>query len=320
MQNVFRTALKAAKSDASVLILGETGVGKEVVAGFIHSSSKRSKKTFKSVNCAAIPEELLESEFFGYSEGSFTGASKNGKTGLLTEASGGTLFLDEIGELPLRMQSKLLRFLQDGKFMPVGGHAEIEADVRIIAATNLPKEQLMTHTNFRQDLFYRLSVIPINIPPLRKRRNDIIPLIHHFVRQFNVKYEMDIHIPAKLIKRLHLYDWPGNVRELKNFIERLVILADTDDVGEEEIELMLNLPDTPQKSDSRSADNLRSDTGTEVSVERLIPFRDALHQLEDILFHRAYAESGSILQAAKLLGIHPSTIHRKLKSNSLRIR
>ncbi len=211
MQQVIRLGWKAAATSSPVLIWGETGVGKEIMAALIHQLSARSAKPFVAINCASIPDELLEAELFGYEEGSFTGAKRSGKKGLLEEAHEGTLLLDEIGELPLKMQSKLLRFLQEGNFQKIGSNKTQAVDVRILCATNLTMDQLMNSKQFRQDLFYRIAVIPVFIPPLRDRQEDIPPLILHFIQIFNTKYKTDIKLPAKLMNRLYTYEWPGNV-------------------------------------------------------------------------------------------------------------
>jgi len=214
--------LKAAPSSAPVLITGENGTGKEVVAKAVHLNSLRAEEPFIAINCAAIPEELIESEIFGYEKGAFTGANSR-KRGKFELADGGTIFLDEIGDMSLRMQSKILRVLQESKFQRVGGETEAEADVRVIAATNKDLESEISAGRFRRDLFYRLNVIPLSIPPLRKRKDDVPLLIDYFIKMFGNKsgrLEMD----ENAVNILTNYDWPGNVRELKNIIERFSIL------------------------------------------------------------------------------------------------
>jgi len=321
MQQVLRTARKIAKTDSSVMIWGETGVGKEIIAQIIHQSSNRSNKPFVALNCAAIPDELLESELFGYEEGSFSGARNSGKKGLVEEASGGTIFLDEVGELPMRMQSKMLRFLQEGKIMKIGGHNLIEVDVRIISATNLALKQLMDKLNFRQDFFYRLSVIPIYLPPLRERRDDIIPLIRHFTNQFNIKYKKDVYIPAKLMSHLYHYNWPGNIRELRNFIERLIALAESREVSEDDFNHMLHLEEeirAPEVVNDKKTKRISELPENDSDIE-MMPLALAIQNLEGIMIKKAYEQSRSIVKAAKLLGINPSTIHRKLKKKVIHL-
>ena len=220
----FRTllsrAVTAAKTDATVLIRGENGVGKEGFAKLIHQASPRRNRPFITVNCAAIPEALIESELFGYEEGSFTGARKGGKLGKFELAQGGTLFLDEVGDMPLIMQSKLLRVLQGGEIEKVGREENVAVDVRIVAATNQPLEELIEQRRFRADLYYRLNVVPLSIPPLRERQGDILPLAYHFLDRYNERYQKSAVISRGAAQALLSYDWPGNVRQLKTASSR----------------------------------------------------------------------------------------------------
>ncbi|HQG66950.1 MAG: sigma 54-interacting transcriptional regulator [Smithella sp.] len=313
MQQVIRLGWKAAATSSPVLIWGETGVGKEIMASLIHQLSDRKDKPFIAINCASIPDDLLEAELFGYEEGSFTGAKRSGKKGLLEEAHEGTLFLDEIGELPLKMQSKLLRFLQEGNFKKIGSNKTQAVDVRILCATNLTMDQLMNSKHFRQDLFYRLAVIPVFIPPLRDRQEDIQPLILHFIQIFNAKYKTDIKLPEKLMNRLYAYEWPGNVRELKNVIERMAIMHASQELSEEDLELVLNI-------NPRQDSSVRDLPAPEPAMPVLPPsLPKAMEQFEEKWIRQAYQMTGSIVGAAKLLGINPSTIHRKLKKGILRL-
>ncbi|TVQ12795.1 MAG: sigma-54-dependent Fis family transcriptional regulator [Bacteroidetes bacterium] len=225
MLEILQKIEQIAASDAPVLITGETGTGKELIARAVHDVSNRSSAPFICVNCAAIPEALFESELFGHEKGAFTGAiaTKKGKFEL---AQKGTLFLDEIGELPLNMQVKLLRAIQEKSIERVGGSNSIKLDIRIITATNLNLELQVKDSKFRSDLFYRLNVFPIELPPLRKRRNDIPHLLNYFLNKYNAKYHSNINtIPNKIISELKLYDWPGNIRELENIVERAVITS-----------------------------------------------------------------------------------------------
>ena len=302
MKRVIEVAVRAGKFDSPVFLWGESGVGKEMIAKVIHQAGNRSSGPFVGVNCSAIPSELLESEFFGYEEGAFTGAKKGGRKGLFDEAEKGTLFLDEISELPLGMQSKLLRVLQENEYMRIGSNKAIAADVRIIASTNLSREQLADGSNFRRDLFYRLSVIPIRIPPLKERRDDILPLIRFFLKRLNLKYCSNVRISNSLIPRLYNYDWPGNVRELKNFIERLLVVASSEEVGDAEYDLVNQLEMMKSPGDVE-----------DISIARLMPLKQAIERVEEILFKRAYQESGSIEKTAELLDINPSTIYRRIK-------
>ncbi|MDD5168271.1 MAG: sigma 54-interacting transcriptional regulator [Syntrophales bacterium] len=314
MQQVMSMGWKAAATASPVLIWGETGVGKEIVASYIHQTCDRANKPFVAINCASIPDELLESELFGYEEGSFTGAKRSGKQGLLEEAHGGTLFLDEIGELPLKMQSKLLRFLQEGKFKRIGGNKMQQVDVRILSATNLTADQLLNSKHFRQDLFYRISVIPIFVPPLRDRKEDIPPLVMNFIKQFNMKYDTEIKIPPKLMNRLYGYEWPGNVRELKNVIERIAILYASKELSEEDLELALHIK--PQEAPVSQEISPVPEPTPEILPSSL---KEATAMFEENLIRQTYKATGSILKAAKTLGIDPSTIHRKLKKGNIHV-
>ncbi|PKN17262.1 MAG: transcriptional regulator [Deltaproteobacteria bacterium HGW-Deltaproteobacteria-6] len=309
MKRVAQVAVKAGKFDSPVFLWGESGVGKEMIAKMIHQSGNRSQGPFVGVNCSAIPSELLESEFFGYEEGAFTGAKKGGRKGLFDEAEKGTLFLDEISELPLGMQSKLLRVIQEHEYMRVGSNKTIPTDARIIASTNLSRDQLVDGVGFRRDLFYRLSVVPIHIPPLRDRRDDILPLIRFFLKTLNLKYGTNIRITNSLIPRFYHYDWPGNVRELKNVIERLLVVAGSDEVGDAEYDLVnqLEMKKTPEQEE-------------DISIARLMPLKEAMEKVEEILFKRAYQESGSIEKTAELLGVNPSTIYRKINKGRVRLK
>ena len=276
---------KAAKFDSPVLIYGESGVGKEVVARLIHNLSKRNKNPFVAINCASIPETLLESELFGYKKGAFTGAYET-KKGLLEIANGGTVFFDEICDLPLSLQAKLLRAIETHSFIPIGSTKEEKVDVRIISATNKDLKKLTQEGKFREDLYYRLNVFPIYIPPLRERKEDIEVLIKHFLKIYSKKFNRKYEIKEEAIEILKNYRWPGNVRELENLIERLVILSENGIIDEKII---------PE----------------EIKMEK--EFVD-LKKMEYNFLKKVIEEcEGDIKKAAKKLGIHPSTIYRKLK-------
>lgn len=302
IDRLLNISLRAAKTDSSIFLTGESGVGKEEFAKFIHRNSKREDQPFISINCAAIPSELIESEIFGYEEGSFTGARKGGKKGLFEEANRGTVFLDEIGEMSLQMQSKLLRVLQENSFMRIGGNKSIKIDVRYICATNLTAEQLADKEKFRQDLYYRLRVVPIHIPSLRERRDDIFPLIQHFLKHFNDKYERKINISKKVMMMMFEYNWPGNVRELKNLIERLVVLAEGDMINESEYGIAAELGKMNNGEAKHSG----------IQVTRLMNLNEAYKILDEMMIRRALKEHDTIIKAAEALGIAPSTIHRKI--------
>jgi two-component system NtrC family response regulator len=235
MQTVFRRVEKLAGTAATVLITGESGTGKELAARALHALSRRSTAPFVAVNCAAIPETLVESEFFGAEKGAFTGADRV-RSGKFEAADHGTLFLDEIGELPLSLQPKLLRAIQEGSFSRVGGTQEIRTDVRIVAATNRNLHEEVRHGRFREDLYYRLDVVSVAMPPLRERREDIPALVGHFVARAERRHGVRVRpFPSPLMRRLVEYSWPGNVRELANAVERLVLLSDDGTVREEDV-------------------------------------------------------------------------------------
>jgi Nif-specific regulatory protein len=229
MADVHRLMEKVSKSRATVLLLGESGTGKTLIARIIHESSPRSEMPFVKLNCAAIPENLLEAELFGYEKGAFTGADR-AKAGRIEEARGGTLFLDEIGEMSLLMQTKLLRFLQEKEFERLGSNQTKEADVRIISATNLTLTQAIAEGRFRQDLYYRLNVFPIRVPSLRDRVEDVELLLAHFMRKFSVEYRKTLTPAPETLALLTAYEWPGNVREMENLIERLAIVTESGEI------------------------------------------------------------------------------------------
>ena len=308
MEKIILTASKVAKTNSSVFLVGESGVGKEIVARLIHNTSPRKDKPFIAINCAAIPSELLESELFGYDEGTFTGGKRNGRKGLLSQANGGTIFLDEIGELSIKMQSKLLRVIQDNGFIRLGGNEFIPIDVRYLSATNLTKKELKNNNIFRQDLYYRLSVLPIYIPPLRERKKDILPLVNYFLESYNHKYNSNIRLSREVLEHLYKQNWPGNVRELKNLIERLIILSDKD---------KLNMNDFFSINNYGKEKSLDENLG--IIIKKIIPLKDAHLLLEDTIINKAIMDCGSIVKAAKALNIAPSTIYRKINRGEIEI-
>jgi two-component system response regulator AtoC len=232
MQPIRDLVAKVAVTNTTVLLRGESGVGKEVVARALHQGSPRAAKQFLKVNCAALPGELLESELFGHEKGSFTGAYRQ-KPGKFEAADGGTLLLDEIGEMPLRLQAKLLHVLQDGEFSRVGGEKIIDTDVRVIAATNRDLESALRAHQFREDLYYRLNVIEVRIPPLRERREEIPVMVDYFLRKFNLQFARTVEVPQETVRVFMEYHWPGNLRELENNIKRIVVLGSARTVQQE---------------------------------------------------------------------------------------
>jgi len=308
MKWVVSTAIKAAKADSPVFIFGESGAGKEVVANLIHSSGDRNKRPFVGVNCSAIPSELLESELFGYEEGAFTGARRGGKKGLLEEASDGTIFLDEITEIPLQMQSKLLRVLEEQEFRRVGSILKIPLKARIVSASNMNNEELADSSKFRRDLFYRLNVIPIYVPPLRERRDDIFPLTRFFLKNINIKYNTSIKFSLHLMAKFYNYNWPGNVRELKNMVERLVVMAEKDEVDVQDYRLLSKFEQKKEPFEDG-----------DISISKMMSLKTAHKILDEILIKKAMKETGKVSKAARLLGINPCTIFRKIKSENIRL-
>lgn len=298
MINVLEMAKKVAKVDTTVILLGETGVGKEEVAKYIHKNSERCNKNFIKINCGAIPEHLMESEFFGYEKGSFTGANKEGKTGLFEMCNNGNLFLDEVGELPLDMQVKLLRVLQESEITRIGGTKTIKIDVRIIAATNRDLKKMVDEKLFRKDLYYRLNVIPITVLPLRKRKKDIKPLLMYFLSKFNKKYNFNKSITCAAMDYLYQYEWPGNVRELRNIIERTVIMCTGNKILRDDLTVTMF-------SNYNVAD-------PDISNEHF-SLREAVENLENVLIESSFEKYGNVRSAAKELGIDASTFVRKRK-------
>ena len=287
---------KVAKTNASVLIHGESGTGKELVAFAIHEQSNRKHKEFVAVNCGAIPESLMESLLFGYEEGAFSGARKNGQHGLLETANEGTLFLDEAGEMPLAMQAKILRTLQNFKIRRVGSNNPIQLDVRIIAASNKNLREQVDKGTFREDLFYRLDVIPLFIPPLRERLDDIPLLVHFFLDQYNRENNCNISISKELLKTFCNYHWPGNIRELKNFIEYGICFCENDLLTSEIFETRFAFANKTKQIEN--------------------PYKLSLQTNKEIL-KELLNNYGSSLSAKKMiaqqLGISLATLYRQLK-------
>lgn len=299
MQNILRLAKNVAAVDTTILILGESGVGKDVIARRIHDLSERCEGPFMEINCGAIPETLLESELFGYEAGAFTGARKETKLGLIEMANGGTLFLNEIAELPLQLQVKLLQTIQERKFYRVGSTKPRQVDIRIIAATNRDLEKMVDKGTFRADLFYRLNVVPITIPPLRQRKDDIPPLLIYFLEKYNHRYNRNKQLSSQVIDFLCSYQWPGNIRQLENLVERLVVVGDhriisiadlpKDMLTLEKVQPLIDLPD------------------------EIVPLKETLEMVEATLIKRAMKKYKSTTKAAEVLGINQSTVVRKLQ-------
>jgi len=305
---VRETIDKVAATDARVLILGESGTGKELVARALHEKSPRAGKPFVRVNCAAIPEELIEAELFGAEKGAYTGAQAK-RDGRFAAADGGTIFLDEIGDMSLRAQVKVLRVLQEGEFEPVGSTQTQRVDVRVVAATHQDLPALVEAGRFREDLLFRLNVIPIAVPPLRERGDDVAFLVRAFVEQSAAQHELPTPpLDGAAQKLLNAYAWPGNIRELKNLIERLVILANGKPVGPQDLPAEL-----------RSAVSDGAPGGGASNPYARLPLREAKEALERDLIRQALDEhEGNVTQAAKALGLERTHLHKRLKALKLK--
>lgn len=299
MKLVVKLAEKIAAVESTVLIEGESGVGKSMLARHIHQNSGRKNNPFVKLDCSSIPETLIESELFGYEEGSFTGAVKGGKKGLVLTADKGTLFLDEIGELPMASQSKLLSLLQYKQIQPVGSTEKIDVDVRIISATNQDLKKLVEGGKFREDLYYRLQVIPIEIPPLRKRKGDIVPLLRLFVTRLNSFYGLSKEISPSGIKMLLDYPWPGNVRELENAIERLMVTSEEDVIGVKDVFNCIGSSETLQVDENTS-------------------HKDKVIEYEKRLINDYGSRFKTIRDMAKYAGMDESTLRKKIERYGIR--
>ncbi len=300
MSRVLDMIKQVAPYPTTVLVTGESGVGKEVVAKLLHRHSGRQDEPFIKVNCGAIPESLIESELFGYEAGAFTGAARKGKPGMLELADNGTLLLDEIGELALDLQVKLLQVIQDQKISRLGGVSSRSVNVRFIAASNRDLVQMVEQKLFREDLFYRLNVVKIDVPPLRERKDDIPALALHFLNTLCEQYKINKAFSTEVVELLVNYSWPGNVRELRNVVERLVVMAPAPTILPEHLPQEIHL-------------QLRGKHGT-VSVSGLAPIKDVVAEVEIQLINRAMNECGSVRKAAKALQVAHSTLLRKMKT------
>ncbi|MEG2298029.1 MAG: sigma 54-interacting transcriptional regulator [Anaerovoracaceae bacterium] len=318
IENIKNMITKVAPSDAPIFIIGESGVGKEILTRSVWKQSNRRDKPFLAINCGAIPSNLIESELFGYEKGSFTGANNEGKKGLIEAANGGTMFLDEIGEMPLETQKKFLRVLQEGKIMRIGGLDSKEVDVRFVCATNKTIKQLQDPEVFRQDLFYRLSVIPIVVPPLRERKEDIIPIVNYYLEKFNYKYGRNIYLTEEAKNLMVEKNWPGNIRELKNVVERLAILSPYDKIYKTQVERSIigtNLSNPMRGGTSEEA--VRTIGKKKIEISEIMDLNEAYQAVEQEIISKAVEKYGSVTAAAKAIGINPSTIYRKIKKGEI---
>lgn len=317
MQEVFRLVEQVAPARSTVLITGESGTGKELIAKAIHESSPRATRPFVTVNSSNIPSELLESELFGHTRGAFTGAVA-AKKGLFEVADGGSIFLDEIGDIPPETQVRLLRVIQEREFTPLGDTAPRRVDVRIIAATNIDLKDAVRQGTFREDLYYRLSVVPIELPPLRDRREDILPLAQHFTRKYNEENGRTVaeQIAPDVLALLESYSWPGNVRELENAIERAVVIAPGDEITQECLR--------PEISDPQSIVTSSHDGASNAAVHdiaRGVNFYEEVRRFEVDLIRRALEQTGGHQsRAARLLGMNATTLNSKIKTYNINLR
>ncbi|GAK04391.1 LOW QUALITY PROTEIN: formate hydrogenlyase transcriptional activator [Geomicrobium sp. JCM 19037] len=295
---------QVAMFDATVLLQGETGVGKSKYAHEIHHRSLRKNEPFIQVNCGALPANLIESELFGYMRGASSGANTSGKIGLIEKAGGGTIFLDEVGELPIELQPKLLQFLQEKQFFPIGSNEPYFSDARVIAATNQQLSELVKARKFREDLYYRLHVIPIEISPLRERSEDIGQLIQHYLTIYNQRYKKDVSLSTDCLSYLQSYDWPGNIRELENLVERLVITANSTQIYRKDLPAPFSsitpvkIPNIPE-------------------LNHPFSLRDHLAKIEKEYLHSAIHEHKTTRQAAQSLGISQSAFVRRTQKYNL---
>jgi transcriptional regulator with PAS, ATPase and Fis domain len=306
MKKVMEMSVHVGKFDCTVLIQGESGVGKEIIAQTIVQSSERKEGPFIKINCGAIPETLLESELFGYEKGAFTGADPKGKTGMFEMANKGTILLDEVGEIPISLQVKLLRVLQEKEIIRVGGTKPIKLNIRIIAATNQNLEEMVREGTFREDLYYRINVVSIIIPPLRKRPDDIPALTKHFLHKFNKKYNLNKSISPQLQDLLLTYPWPGNVRELQNLIENLVILTQDDVI-------------TPEHLPAKFLEHRNNVTPNLVEINKILPLKEAVNILETNLIKEAMQRFGTTRRAASILKVDQSTLVRKMQKHKIKV-
>ena len=317
MEEIFRLVERVAPARSTVLITGESGTGKELVAKAIHEASPRADKPFVAVNCSNIPSELLESELFGHTKGAFTGAVA-AKKGLFEVADTGSIFLDEIGDLRPETQVRLLRVIQEREFTPIGETASTKVDVRIIAATNVDLKEAVKSGTFREDLYYRLSVVPIELPALRQRAEDILPLTKHFIRKYSDENgrQMSENISAEVLSLLENYNYPGNVRELENIIERAVVIASTDEVTVDCLR-----PEVRDPEAARAMIQQTEGASGDIDIARGVNFYDEVKKFEIDLIRRALEQTGGHQsRAARLLGLNATTLNSKIKSYNIQPR
>ena len=321
MQIIFRLVDQVAPARSTVLITGESGTGKELIARAIHEQSPRAAKAFVTVNSSNIPSELLESELFGHTKGAFTGAVA-AKKGLFEVADGGSIFLDEIGDIPPETQARLLRVIQEREFTPLGDTTPRRVDVRIIAATNIDLKEAVQQGSFREDLYYRLAVVPIELPPLRDRHADILPLVQHFVRKYNEENNRRLseQITPEVLGLLEAYPWPGNVRELENVVERAVVIAPGPEITRECLPFEIRDP-ASARTRAQALSGGSASTIAAFDIERGINFYDEVRRFEIDVIRRALEQTnGHQSRAARLLGMNATTLNSKIKTYNIQLR
>lgn len=299
MRNVFDLALRVSQVESPVVLIGDSGVGKVKISRFIHMHSGRQNGPFLELNCASLPEQVLETELFGYVDGSFVGTSNKDKPGLFELANQGTLYLEEIGQLTPATQAKLLRVLQDKEVMPLNGRQTVPVDVRVIASTQIPLNELVKQGIFSEELFFHLNVVPIKISPLRERSEDVLPLLHYYLANYNNRYNLDKEFSPEAANFLLNYEWPGNVREVANVVERLVVTAKGKLITREEVGMAIRLKEI--------------EPGKAITVAGIIPLKEAIDEVEHILVTMAMARYSTTVKAAEALGVNQSTVVRKLQ-------
>ena len=309
MEKILHLIENSSKFDTSILLQGETGTGKTFLAKMIHELSNRNKNEFFEINCSSLPEGLVESELFGYEKGAFTGALSSGKKGVFELANNSTLFLDEISELSLETQAKLLKVLETGKFMRIGGEKFITTNIRLVSASNANIEELIQNVKFRKDLFYRINVINITIPPIRERKEDIFPLMMKFLKFYNQKYNLDKRISEEVYELLKTYNWPGNIREIRNLIEHLVVVSKEDEISVE------NLPNYIANEFIKKIeiDKMELLCTCCFQIYTRMGLKEATEQFQKDVINFLIEKGNSKSKVAKLLNVNPSTITRKFQ-------
>lgn len=311
MKKILDLISSAAKFESSILLQGETGTGKTYLARMIHELSSRSNNKFFEINCSSLPESLVETELFGYEKGAFTGALSSGKKGIFELANNSTLFLDEISDLSLEIQAKLLKILETGKFLRIGGEKFVNTNIRLISASNTNILDLVKSGKFRKDLYYRINVIQTEIPPLRERKEDLLALLAKFLKYFNDKYNLKKNLSQEVIEILYNYDWPGNIRELRNLIEYLIIVSKSDRINPKDLPINI-VGELIEKTSSENIENLCKCC---MQLYSKMPLKEATEKFQREIIEILLKDGNNKLKIAKMLEVNPSTISRKFTKN-----